>query len=248
MNRGLEFHTQITALQNEHSSLRFNVAVNTLDNKVLSSSGAAPFNIAGFSERTIQTVVQEGYPVGFIRGSYGEFGEDGVLASTTPLQYLGTTIPDLFGSMGVDFQWKGLNLYANADYQQGAYANNWDSQFRYNYGAGDEGIPEGEINSPYKRTRWLQFTNKFIEKTDYIKIRTIGATYTLPKTAIRSFANQVVVGATVMNPFNFASSTFDPEATISGSAEGQDGATTGGISYATYSAPRQFLISVKVSF
>lgn len=248
MNRGLEFNTQVTAIQKEYSSLRFNVAINTLDNKVLSSNGAAPFNIAGFSERTIQTVVQEGYPVGFIRGSHGEFGEDGVLASTTPLQYLGTTIPDLFGSMGVDFQWKGLNLYANADYQQGAYANNWDSQFRYNYGAGNEGIPDGEINSSYKRTRWLQFTNKFIEKTDYIKIRTIGASYTLPKSAIRSFANQVVLGATVMNPFNFTSSTFDPEATISGSAEGQDGATTGGISYATYSAPRQFLMSVKISF
>src|SRR5690606_1354665 len=208
---------------------------------------AAPFNIAGFSERTIQTVVQEGYPVGFIRGSYGEFGEDGVLATSTPLQYLGTTIPDLFGSMGFDLQWKGLNVFANADYQQGAFANNWDSQFRYNYGAGDEGIPTGEIDSEYGRTRWLSFTNMFIEKTDYLKVRTIGATYTLPKSAIGSFANYVVVGATVVNPFNFATSSYDPEATISGSASGQGGATTGGISYATYSAPRQFQMSVKVS-
>jgi len=248
MNRGFEFNTQITALQTKSTTLRFNLAVNTLDNKVLSSNGAAPFNIAGFSERTIQTVVQEGYPVGFIRGSYGEFGEDGVLATSTPLQYLGTTIPDLFGSMGFDLQWKGLNVFANADYQQGAFANNWDSQFRYNYGAGDEGIPTGEIDSEYGRTRWLSFTNMFIEKTDYLKVRTIGATYTLPKSAIGSFANYVVVGATVVNPFNFATSSFDPEATISGSASGQGGATTGGISYATYSAPRQFLMSVKVSF
>ncbi|TYP92314.1 outer membrane receptor protein involved in Fe transport [Sphingobacterium allocomposti] len=248
MNRGLEFNTQVTALRTEHTSLRFNLAINTLDNKVLSSNGAAPFNIAGFSERTIQTVVQEGYPVGFIRGGYGIFGDDGVLEQTIPLQYLGTTIPNLFGSMGVDLQWKGLNLYANADYQKGAYANNWDSQFRYNYGAGDEGIPAGEINSEYKRTRWLQFTNMFIEKTDFIKIRTIGAAYTLPRSAIRSFAHQAVIGASIMNPFNFTSSSFDPEATISGSAAGQDGATTGGISYATYSVPRQFLMSIKLSF
>lgn len=248
MNRGFEFSTVVTALQTENTSLRFNAAVNTLDNKVLSSNGAAPFNIAGFSERTIQTVVQEGYPVGFIRGSYGEFGEDGVLAQSTPLQYLGTTIPELFGSMGFDLQWEGLNIYANADYQKGAHANNWDSQFRYNYGAGDEGIPAGEINSEYGRTRWLNFTNMFIEKTDFIKIRTIGASYTLPKSVLGSFANSVVIGANIMNPFNFASSSFDPEATISGSAEGQDGATTGGIAYATYSAPRQFLMSLKVSF
>lgn len=248
MNRGFEFSTVVTALQTENTSLRVNAALNTLDNQVLSSNGAAPFNIAGFSERTIQTVVQEGYPVGFIRGSYGVFGDDGVLAQSTPLQYLGTTIPDLFGSMGLDLQWKGLNIYASADYQKGAYANNWDSQFRYNYGAGDEGIPQGEINSEYGRTRWLNFTNMFIEKTDFIKVRSIGASYTFPKSAIGSFANSVVIGANVMNPFNFASSSFDPEATISGSAEGQGGATTGGISYATYSAPRQFLMSLKVSF
>ncbi|WP_166335552.1 SusC/RagA family TonB-linked outer membrane protein [Sphingobacterium chungjuense] len=248
LNRGLEFSTQIVAIQKENTSLRFNLAVNTLYNKVLSSNGAAPFNLAGFSERTIQTVVQEGYPIGFIRGAYGVFGEDGVLESTTPLQNLGTTIPDLFGSMGVNFQWKSLNLFANADYQQGAYANNWDSQFRYNYGAGNEGIPEGEINSAFKRTRWLQFTNMFVEKTDYIKIRTIGASYTLPQQMTRSFAKSLVVSGTVMNPFNFATSSFDPEATISGSAQGQGRATTGGISYATYSAPRQYLISVKMSF
>lgn len=247
LNRGLEFSTQIMAIQKEYTSLKFNLAVNTLYNTVLSSNGAAPFNIAGFSERTIQTVVQEGYPIGFIRGAYGEFGEDGVLATTTPLQYLGTTIPDLFGSMGVNFQWKGLNVFANADYQEGAYANNWDSQFRYNYGAGDEGIPQGEIDSEFGRTRWLQFTNMFIEKTDYIKIRTIGASYTLPSHAIKSFAKSLVISGSVMNPFSFATSSFDPEATISGAAKGQGRATTGGISYATYSAPRQFLVSVKMS-
>ncbi|GGH29924.1 TonB-dependent receptor [Sphingobacterium alkalisoli] len=247
LNRGLEFATQVVAMQNDKTSLRLNFAVNTLYNKVLSSKGQAPFNIAGFSERTIQTVVQEGYPIGFIRGSYGEFGEDGKLTSI-PLQNLGTTIPNLFGSMGVNYQWKELNVFVNADYQQGAYANNWDSQFRFNYGAGDEGIPLSEINSDNGRLRWLQFTNMFVEKTDYIKIRTVGASYALPANTTRSFAKNVLISATVMNPFNFASSSFDPEATISGSAQGQGRATTGGVSYATYSAPRQFLMSLKMSF
>lgn len=247
LNRGWEFNTNITAVQTSSTSLRVNLAVNTLHNQVLSSGGAAPFNIAGFSERTIQTVVQEGYPIGFIRGSYGTFGPDGVMASSTPLQYLGTTIPDLFGSMGLDFQYKGFNLFANADYQQGAYANNWDSQFRYNYGAGDEGIPQGEINSPRGRTGWLDFTNMFTEKTDFIKIRTIGASYSLRRDQLGSRLQGLTVSMSAINPFNFATSSFDPEATISGSATGQGGATTGGIAYATYSAPRQFLLSLKVS-
>jgi len=247
LNRGWEFSTNIAAIQKASTSLNVNLAVNTLYNRVLDAGGAAPFNINGFSERTIQTVVQEGYPIGFIRASYGVFGPDGVLESTTPLQYLGTTIPDLFGSMGIDFRYKGLNIYVNADYQQGAYANNWDSQFRYNYGAGDEGIPQGEINSPRGRAGWLEFTNMFIEKTDFIKVRSIGATYSFTAAELRNRLQGVTVGISAINPLNFASSSFDPEATISGSAAGQGGATTGGIAYATYSAPRQFLLSVRIT-
>lgn len=247
LNRGWEFNTHITAVQTATTSLRVNLAVNTLHNQVLSSGGAAPFNINGFSERTIQTVVQEGYPIGFIRGSYATFGPDGVMDNSLPLQYLGTTIPDLFGSMGLDFQYKGFNVYANADYQQGAYANNWDSQFRYNYGAGDEGIPQGEINSERGRTGWLSMTNMFVEKTDFIKIRTIGASYSFRKEQLGARLQGLTVSFNAINPFNFATSSFDPEATISGSATGQGGATTGGIAYATYSAPRQFLLSLKVN-
>ena len=58
----------------------------------------------------------------------------------------------------------------------------------------------------------------------------------------------IVVGLTAVNPLNFTASSFDPEATISGAAQGQGGASTGGISYATYSAPRQFLASLKINF
>lgn len=88
----------------------------------------------------------------------------------------------------------------------------------------------------------------FVHKTDFIKVRTIGVTWQLKKLAAIPGIQAMVVGFTVSNPFNFAASPFDPEATISGSAQGQGGATTGGISYATYSAPRQFVGSVRVNF
>lgn len=247
LNRGWEFSLNATPIKTKDLSLAINASVNTLYNKVVSSQGNAPFSLNGFSERTIQTVVQEGYPLGFIRGAYGTFGDDGVMNSTTPLQFLGSTIPDLFGSMGLNLQFKSLNVFANADYQSGAYASNWDSQFRYNYGAGNEGIPQGEIDAN-KRTNWLNFTNMFVEKTDFIKVRTIGASYLFRGAQLGNAIKNITVGLSVVNPLNFASSSFDPEATISGSAQGQGGATTGGISYATYSAPRQFLGSVKVNF
>lgn len=247
LNRGWEFNTVLVPVKTRDLTASVNFSVNTLYNKVLSSNGVAPFNINGFSERTIQTVVEEGRPVGFIRGNYGTFDKNGVLETSVAQSYLGTTIPDLFGSMGLNIQYRNWQLFANADYQSGAFANNWDAQFRYNYGASNSGIPQGEIDKN-GRLNWLSFTNMFIEKTDFIKVRTIGLLYTLRSASATGVLKGLTIGFSAVNPLNFAASSFDPEATISGAAKGQNGATTGGISYATYSAPRQFIGSVRFNF
>lgn len=245
-NKGWEINTNITALQKRDVSLSFNLSVNTLKNKVLDAGGTAAFNINGFSTRTVQTVVEEGHSIGYLRGNKATFDENGVLASTTAQSYLGTTIPDLFGNIGLNFTYKRFDLFANANYQMGAYAENWDAQFRFYYSASEQFVPEGEIEAN-DRDNWLNMTNRFIEKTDYLKIRTIGLTYTFqPKQG--SAIHGLMVGVTAVNPFNFTASTFDPEATLSGASQGQGSATTGGISYATYSAPRQFLTTIRFKF
>lgn len=245
-NKGFELNLSVVAIDKADWTLMVNGSLNTLSNQVLSTGGAPAFNINGFSSRTLQTVVEEGQPVGFIRGNYGVFDENGVLESTTPQSYLGTTIPKMFGNLGLNLRYKDFNLFANANYQTGAYAANWDAQFRYYYGASEDFIPAGEIEAN-GRKNWLNMTNRFVEKTDYLKIRTIGLTYAY-RPADKQFYKSVTFGLTVSNPFNFTSSSFDPEATISGAAQGQGGASTGGIAYATYSAPRQFLGSIKVNF
>ncbi|MFT2011287.1 TonB-dependent receptor domain-containing protein [Pontibacter sp. 13R65] len=246
-NKGFEFKATVIPIETSDFTLSATASLNTLDNKVVSSGGAAPFNINGFSARTIQTVVQEGYPIGFLRGNYGYFNAEGVLEETEAQQYLGTTIPNLFGILGVNLRYKKLAFFANADYQKGAYASSFDRQFRFNYGASNEGIPQAEIDAN-KRTNWLNFTNMFVEKTDFLKVRTIGLNYTLKPQLWHGAVKNLAIGFTVVNPLNFAASSFDPETTISGSAQGQGGATTGGISYATYSAPRQFLTSLRLNF
>ncbi|WP_220473624.1 TonB-dependent receptor domain-containing protein [Flagellimonas taeanensis] len=245
-NKGWEISANVVPFRTDKGSLSLNLSVNTLKNQVLSSGGIAPFNINGFSARTIQTVVEEGHPVGYIRGNFGVFDENGVLESTTAQSYLGTTLPDLYGNMGLTFNHGGFSLYANASYQKGAFANSFDQQFRFLYGASEDKIPAAEIEEN-GRSNWLNFTNRFVEKTDFIKVRDIGANYTISPKSSTVFQN-IVIGANVVNPFNFASSSFDPEATISGASTGQGGASTGGISYATYSAPRQFLTSLRINF
>ncbi len=247
LNRGFEINTTLIPVQTKELEVRVRFALNTLHNEVLSSGGAAPFNLNGFSARTIQTVVQEGYPIGFLRGNVGVFGPEGTLQSTTVQSYLGTTLPTLFGNLGLNVQYKSWAFFANADYQRGAYANSFDRQFRFNYGVDNEGVPQAEIDKN-KRTNWLNFTNIFTEKTDFLKVRVIGVNYKVrPKLRDRRIRT-LSVGFTAENPFNFATSSFDPEATISGAAQGQGGATTGGISYATYSVSRQFVGTLRIQF
>ncbi|WP_353116736.1 TonB-dependent receptor [Myroides odoratus] len=245
-NKGFEMNFALEVVQTQDWNVSLTGSVNTLKNKVLSTGGAPAFNINGFSSRTLQTVVEEGRPVGFIRGNYGVIGEDGTLKETIPQAYLGSTIPEVFGNIGLNLRYKNWSLFANANYQTGGYAANWDAQFRYNYGASDDFVPKEEIDKN-GRTNWLNLTNRFVEKTDYLKIRTIGLSYYL-RPANPSLYQSITFGFTVANPFNFTASSFDPEATISGAAQGQGGASTGGIAYATYSAPRQFLGSIKINF
>ncbi len=245
-NKGWEISAVVEPIRTDKSSLRLNVSVNTLDNEVVNSGGIAPFNINGFSARTIQTVVEEGFPVGYIRGNRGTFDENGVLESTEAQSYLGTTLPDFYGNLGLTFNYGSFSFYANGSYQKGGFANSFDQQFRFLYGASEDKIPAAEIEAN-GRSNWLNFTDRFTEKTDFLKVRDIGMSYTLRPKSSMVFDN-VVFGVNVVNPLNFTSSSFDPEATISGAATGQGGASTGGISYATYSAPRQFLTSLRINF
>ena len=246
-NKGLEVFSTIILVQNQTWDLRVNFAVNTLENKVLDAGGSPAFPINGFSGRTIQTVVEEGQPVGFLRGNKGTFGENGVLQETEAQSFLGSTIPDFFGNVGLNLRWKSLNLFANADYQQGAFAHSFDRQFRFFYGVDNEGIPQAEIDAR-GRDNWLNFTDQFVEETDFFRVRQIGLTYDFSQEMLGDLFRGITLGFTVFNPINISSSSFDPEATQSGGLQGQNTATTGGISYGTASAPRQYISTIKFRF
>lgn len=245
-NKGLELAMTVIPVINQNWDVRVKAAFNTLHNEVTDAGGAGAFNINGFSSRTIQTVVEEGYPIGYLRGNKGAF-ENGVMTSTEALAFLGSTIPDYFGSISLDVNYRNLNFYTNGDFQLGAYAHSFDRQFRFNYGVNNEGIPEAEIQAN-GTSNWLNFTDRFVERTDFFKVRTIGINYTFGPELVENLVNSATLGFTIINPLNFAGSSFDPEATQSGADQGQNSATTGGIAYAAESAPRQFLGTFKINF
>jgi outer membrane receptor for ferrienterochelin and colicin len=244
-NKGTEIFVNIIPVKTKFTVLSFNFSHNTNKNKVLSTGGAAAFSIGGMSSRTLQNVVEEGQPVGFLRGSQAILNSDGTLKEVKTLQNLGKTIPDGFGNFAVNFSYRNLSINLNGDYQYGAYVHSFDRQFRFNYGLTEPAIPDAALTGYANRSAatW-DFTNFFVEKSDYVKIRTIGASY---KIASKKYFKYVELSFRANNPFVITNCSIDPEAVLSG-AQYQGGVAAGGFNYSQYSSPRQFIGSVKFTF
>lgn len=243
-NKGVEITTSFQLVDTRDWYVRLNASFNTNHNKVLDAGGTVPFAIGGFSSRTVQTVVEEGKPVGFIRGSKAILNPDGTLKEVLQLQDLGSTLPVFYGNFSLNVNYKNLSFFMSGDYQAGSYVHSFDRQFRFSKGLKDDSIPERALEGISQSQAWLDFTNFFVEKADFLKIRNIGISYAFSP---RKLLEKVIVGFNVYNPFAFTASSVDPEATLSGGLS-QGAVTTGGINYSTYSTPRQYIFSVKILF
>jgi hypothetical protein len=83
----------------------------------------------------------------------------------------------------------------------------------------------------------------FVEDTDYLKVRLISLNYRVPQSLLPNALRSLRVGVSASNPFNFVSSSFDPEVSGSENGAGTVGSVFG---YRTISPPRQFTFSVNV--
>lgn len=244
-NRGIELNMGVNIIDTDEWGLRVAGSVNTNDNEVLSTGGTVPFGIGGFSARTIQTVVQEGKPVGFLRGTMTILNPDGTVNQTLLQQDLGSTIPTLYGNFTLTARWRKLNFTLTGDYQSGSYVHSFDRQFRYAKGVFDPAIPATALEGKTQAQKWLDFTNFFVEKADFVKVRNIGVDYTFsfPRYLVR----ELMLAFNVYNPFSWTASSVDPEAVLSG-ARTQGAVATGGLNYSCFSQPRQYLFTAKVTF
>lgn len=243
-NKGIELSLGLQLVSTKDWNVRLNASYNTNRNKVLSLGTATPFAIGGFSTRTVQTAVAKGQSVGFIRGYKAVLNDDGSLKEVLPLQNLGQTLPKGYGNFSLTAAYKSLTLMVSGDYQHGGYVHSFDRQFRFAKGLKDDAIPDKALEGISQSANWLNFTNFFVEKSDYLKIRNIGLSYQLkPKGFIRTVDFMV----NVYNPFAFTASSVDPEAALAG-ARSQGGVAVGGINYSAYSTPRQYVGTVRIEF
>lgn len=244
-NRGFELNMGLNILDTKEWGLRVTGSVNTNDNEVLSTGGTVPFGVGGFSSRTIQTVVQEGKPVGFLRGTKTILNPDGTINQTLLQQDLGSTIPTVYGNFTLSARWHRLNFMLTGDYQGGSYVHSFDRQFRFAKGIKDNAIPDAALAGSTQAAKWLDFTNFFVEKADFVKVRNLSVDYSfsLPRYKV----SELMFAFNIYNPFSWTKSSVDPEAVLSG-ARTQGSVATGGLNYSSFSLPRQYVFTIKASF
>lgn len=246
-NSGLELQFGAQLYQGANVTVGMNASYNTLNNKVVDSGGTSVFPIGGFSAGTVQSVIEEGQPVGVLRGNKATFAADGTIESVEAIAHLGNPLPDRFGTVGLDMGY-GQNLTFNlsADWQTGAQMHSFNRQFRYLHGLDDPYIPDA-MNEQSRGANWLRMTDQFVEDTDYLMFRNLSIRYSLPQQYAQRFADGIDVGFSVQNLGGWWSSSFNPESDHSG-AQSQGAATVGGFNYASDPSPRTFLTTISVRF
>ncbi|MBL0937791.1 MAG: TonB-dependent receptor [Gemmatimonadaceae bacterium] len=248
-NRGIELRATVVPVATTAARLTLTGSYNTLRNRMVETGGTPVFNLGGLSERTIQAVVEAGQPVGYLRGARTLFNSDGTIRETQYLQYLGKPHPDAFGAFSAQLQLgSSLTLSADADYQFGASSHSFDRHFRFQYGLPETIIPQAAIDQRGSRANiWLDVFDRFVEKTDYVKMRTLSLDYRLPERFVPRGARSARIGFSVTNPWAWSASSFDPEVDLSGGMS-QGSAAVGGFNYSTDSAARSFLLSFGLGF
>lgn len=249
-NKGWEINSQFFPISTRDLDVRVGASLNTLDNEVTQMGRAAPFAIGGFT--FLGQWIVEGRPVGMLRGAQPTFDEEGNVVDIERNAFLGSPLPDAYGNVSLNLTFRNrLRLTTVADYQIGSQGVATDDVLRFFSGVQDpDRFPrneEGEIPALGQAT-FFDLAGVFVEDTDYFKVRLISLGYTLPE-SLHPVANlrTLELGFRIVNPFNWAASSFDPEITGSNAAS-QGGVNVGAFGFGTESPPRQFLFNVRVGF
>ncbi len=243
-NTGVELTAGYEIIRSTDFDLSINASLTTNKNEVVSSGGAPEFTVGGF--QFLGSFIKEGQPLGYFRSTQPIYNAEGAFEGVNRNVALGSPVPDGYGNLSVNFRWRNLTFFTSADYQYGAQGVNLDDALRYARGVSDPGrIPQATINNN-PSISFALLGSEFIEDTDFVKIRNIGATYRIP-TQSMDFIQSLSVGFNAINPLAFASSSFDPEVTGAGiGAQGDFSA--GGFGFGTISNPKRYLLSLKGTF
>lgn len=240
-NSGIEIAGNFNLIYSRDANVNLRASFNTLNNEVIDNGGTAPFVVGGFT--FLGAWVDEGKPIGYLRGNRPVFDDAGNMVDVIPNDNLGKPTPDYFGNFGLDIEYRNWSFTATADYQFGAQGVYLDEVLRFFSGLQDERIPEAALGESF-----FDLAGVWVEDADFIKLRLASLRYTVPTQLYSDVLRRITVGATVTNPFAWTASNFDPEITGQGIARAQGGLGVGGFPYSSISTPRQIYGSVRIDF
>ncbi|MFX1668218.1 SusC/RagA family TonB-linked outer membrane protein [Riemerella anatipestifer] len=187
---------------------------------------------------------------------YNATADAQVLAGKSPL-------PKMFGGFGFTFEYKGFDLSSDFAFKTGAYTYNYQTQSltsssnrannmsveAFNYWKNP-----GDVNVLPKPTEaGNRFSDQFLEKSDYLRLRSTVLGYTLKRDVLGegAFVNSLRFYVQGQNLLTWTKFKGDPEVAV-GSGENQLGSgriyVPGSYALFGYPAVRQFLFGVQVEF
>ena len=267
-NSGFEVELGLTPVRTQDFEWNLTWMGSTVNNKVLHLTKESPEIISGIR------IIKEGYELNtfYMAKSAGvdpqtgaqlywaydkddngnitkEYITSDVAKASTSKYFLGSRIPDLYGSIGTDLSWKGLTLSVLTTYSIGGkiydslyagsmnnmyYNNNWNRHAlrRWTQPGDVTDVPRIEVGGKYATS------DRFLVDASYFAIKNVTLSYSLPRTWMRSAGlNAVRLFGSVDNLALFTHlQGMDPQYSFSG-----------GTDY-TYTPNRTYSVGIEVNF
>ena len=185
-NVGAEVSVRGQAIRGDRATLELNATYAYNDNVVLDMGGTPFIQIDRFGTRVV-----EGYPVGG-KWEYVTVGRDanGYPIRSDTAVYLGTSMPPHTGSLGADLTWGDWKLFANTQWAAGHVVNNHLKPYMSRGKTGERYFKtvmannDDPVNPQTDAVKILiaesNIFGDYIESADWLKLREVGVTYTLP--------------------------------------------------------------------
>ena len=267
-NSGFEVELGLTPVRIQDFEWNLTWMGSTVNNKVLHLTKESPEIISGIR------IIKEGYELNtfYMAKSAGvdpqtgaqlywaydkddngnitnEYITSDVAKASTSKYFLGSRIPDLYGSIGTDLTWKGLTLSVLTTYSIGGkiydslyagsmnnmyYNNNWNRHAlrRWTQPGDVTDVPRIEVGGKYATS------DRFLVDASYFAIKNVTLSYSLPRTWMRSAGlNAVRLFGSVDNLALFTHlQGMDPQYSFSG-----------GTNY-DYTPNRTYSVGIEVNF
>ncbi len=183
-NRGVELTLNGVVHQRAGLEWRMGATYSFNSNEMGDMEGLSSIEVDRFG-----TWIVEGYEVPSKWGIVSEgVDEEGIPIPSAEEQYIGPAMPPHNGSLRSELTWDRLHLFANAQWAVGHYVTYLGRPFMINSATGAEYYDTlieagGDTDAPEVRALRAQAAccpGDFVEPGDWLKLRELGASYTLP--------------------------------------------------------------------